>query len=177
MDVCTPKVDMDASSHLSDDACYLLLRKAQNAALLDYHMFDAMISVKNFKDIMLEHPNLRCRALQEKAEDEVRYDPNGWTHYRKSQQSTSEPLRTFVAVPDLSKGRCLPGIESTITQGVESGLNYGMHRKSLTEVSYDRFAPEPTACNRIIAVSSEMPIDSRAATKRLNAGEAQLRSW
>lgn len=131
------------------DDCAINAKDYQNSSISDYNMWN---TYHNFpcdhsgdserEEFATTNLNLRYRngygfTSGCYVDDDTEVRLNGkLTHERPKTQMFP---RSFVAVPDLSKGIVLPGLESPLIQGEDTSQLRECHR--LAETNFDRFVP------------------------------------
>lgn len=133
---------------ISMDKCALMTKEIENESIFDYNTFN-YFNFNNYGDtrkkldeVAWENPNLRFRDGYGIANNEVvdfdsklRYDAI-LTHGPERRQYY---VRNFTAVPDLSKGSCVPVTEAILKNGIDTSQIRQCNR--LTETDFDRFVP------------------------------------
>lgn len=138
----------DIDGNIRNDGCAQTAKDFGNASISDYTLWNTYMmqcdakGEKHLEDFSTGHVNLHYRngygyttACEVDVDTEVRL--NGKiTHEKPKTQLFTRP---FVAVPDLSRGVLVPGVESRLQQGDDTTQVRECFR--LTEYDYDRFVP------------------------------------
>lgn len=108
---------------LTTDKCALEAKHRMNKEYEDYSLFNFYtngICTDKLRDFSCEYPNLWFRKGYGTADScvidhDTKIQRGDLTHVRERRQMNT---RTFLAVPDLSRGCLLPITESKLTQGI-----------------------------------------------------------
>ena len=141
----------EPGGRLADDPCAMYARMLENEALSQYTLYDRYDACRlpcgerrqAITHAMLAHPTLQAQdgfgpsACEIDADSAARHDA-AWTNSKDRQQL---PSRVFTAVPDLSRGRPFPCIESRLSTGPTDTTLVRHCAARLAEVDFDRFQP------------------------------------
>lgn len=140
----------DSGNRLRMDSCAVQARNAENESvsahcLTNYHQPVCSRGKEAVHDFMIENPNLRITDG---------YGVNGCIIDRESailQSKLVQPrqrkqltVREFLAVPDLSRGGCAPGLESQLQQGSDTTVHKVCDKFSSSD--FARLMPPSNKC-------------------------------
>lgn len=155
---------------LSMDECALLAKARENESIVDYITYNFYTNgdyeerMQELNQVAWDNPNLRFRdgygvASEQliNKDSETRYNV-ALTHGPEKRQLV---VRSFTAVPDISRGSYAPNTESYLLNGLDtSGIRQCIRT---TEMDFNRFVPFTDCINRHIqegalAIPNELPI-------------------
>jgi hypothetical protein len=156
----------DNGNRLSMDQCAIQAREYENQSIIDYNLYnfftngDCKSGQSKAREMILEYPNMRYRNGYGIADgcvidDDSRIRLNKELREKEPQQLCT---RLFRAVPDLAKGSVVPGLESMLVQGVDTGALRDCHK--LAEVPYYQPVPLTTCMSSYIKTAGDVLPDT-----------------
>lgn len=160
----------DAGNRLAQDGCALQAREEGNVGVNDYLLTNFYApgcseSRERVKEFAVQNVNLNTvegygvQPCHIDGDSSLRLVPP--SHGRSRAQLHP---REFQAVPDLSRGRSSPCVESELQQGTATGMRKPCDKYA--EKSYDRFTPLLNRCWFIPSTYIPFPESSTAIMKR-----------
>lgn len=157
----------DGIGRVSMDECAIQARNLENESINNYFLFNyfhtdgCVETAKKNLEFSLQYPNLRFRdgygvanSCTIETDMELRLNSKS-TRPGEKQQLCS---RNFIAVPDFSKGTCIPNLETMLIQGSDTSIYKNCH--NLAEFETNKIQPLlPCIANHIKIQSKIIPED------------------